>query len=122
MQALVTAFYKTLKWIATATTDEVVDTVPTDYFLGDRAIYVKSLRSNLLVYSKTGVITRQGMESAYNMLATFDPALKGAKIDLAKTFDDRFVKRATVAFDDPNNSDLERDDRRPEIDLKTFRD
>jgi sulfonate transport system substrate-binding protein len=122
MQALVTAFYKTLKWIATATTDEVVDTVPTDYFLGDRAIYVKSLRSNLLVYSKTGVITRQGMESTYNMLATFDPALKGAKIDLAKTFDDRFVKRATVAFDDPNNSDLERDDRRPEIDLKTFRD
>ena len=56
------------------------------------------------------------------MLATFDPALKGAKIDLAKTFDDRFVKRATVAFDDPNNADLERDDRRPEIDLKSFRD
>ena len=31
-QALVTAFYKTLKWIATATTDEVVDSVPSDYF------------------------------------------------------------------------------------------
>src|SRR5882724_8322013 len=122
VQALVTAFYKTLKWIATATTDEVVDSVPEDYFLGDRAIYLKALRSNLLVYSKTGLVTRQGMNSTLAMLATFDPELKGTKIDLAKTFDDRFVKRATVLFDDPNNADLERDGRRTEIDLQTIRD
>ena len=122
MQALVNAFYKTLKWIATATTDEIVDTVPSDYFLGDRAIYVKALKANLLVYSKTGIITRQGMNSALNMLATFDPDLKGAKIDLQKTFDDRFIRRATVLFDDPTNSDLENDERRPDIDLKAFRD
>ena len=101
MQALVNAFYKTLKWIATATTDEIVNTVPQDYFLGDREIYVKALRSNLLVYSKTGVLTRQGMNSALNMLATFDPELKGAKIDLQKTFDDRFMRRATVLFETP---------------------
>ena len=122
MQALVNAFYKTLKWIATATTDEIVDAVPTDYFLGDRAIYVKALKANLLVYSKTGIITRQGMNSALNMLATFDPDLKGAKIDLQKTFDDRFIRRATVLFDDPTNSDLEKDERRPEIDLNPIRD
>ena len=121
VQALVTAFYKTLKWIATATTDEIVDTVPADYFLGDRATYVRALKANLLVYSKTGVITRQGMTSALNMLATFDPELKGAKIDLQKTFDDRFIKRATVLFDDPSNSDLQTDDRIPEID-QTIRD
>jgi NitT/TauT family transport system substrate-binding protein len=118
----VSAFYKTLKWIATATTDEIVNTVPRDYFLGDREIYVKALRANLLVYSKTGLVTRQGMNSALNMLATFDPELEGAKIDVRKTFDDRYVKRATVLMDDPNNADLERDDRRPEIDLKTIRD
>jgi NitT/TauT family transport system substrate-binding protein len=122
IQALVNAFYKTLKWIATATTDEIVDTVPTDYFLGDRAIYVAALKANLLVYSKTGIITHQGMNSALNMLATFDPDLKGAKIDLQRTFDDRFIRRATVLFDDPTNSDLENDERRPDVDLKAFRD
>jgi len=122
MQALVNAFYKTLKWIATATTDEIVNTVPTDYFLGDRAIYVAALKANLLVYSKTGTITRQGINSALNMLATFDPDLKGAKVDLQRTFDDRFIRRATVLFDDPTNSDLENDERRPNVDLKTFRD
>jgi NitT/TauT family transport system substrate-binding protein len=122
MQALVNAFYKTLKWIATATTDEIVNTVPQDYFLGDRDIYVKALRSNLLVYSKTGVITPQGMTSALHMLAAFDPELIGAKLDLRKTFDDRFIKRATILFDDPNNATLENDDRRPEIDLRAIQD
>jgi NitT/TauT family transport system substrate-binding protein len=121
VQALVNAFYKTLKWIATATTDEIVNTVPPDYFLGDREIYVKSLRANLLVYSKNGLITRQGMRSALDMLSTFDPELKDAHIDLDKTFDDRFVKRAVVLFDDPNNATLENDDRRPDVD-PTIRD
>jgi NitT/TauT family transport system substrate-binding protein len=122
MQALVNAFYKTLKWMATATTDEIVSSVPRDYYLGDRDIYVKALRSNLLVYSKTGVVTPQGMKSALNMLAAFDPELIGAKLDLHKTFDDRFIKRATILFDDPNNATLENDDRRPEIDLRAIQD
>src|SRR5262249_32262461 len=122
VQALVTAFYKTLKWIATATTDEIVNTVPAEYYLGDRDIYVRSLRSNLLVYSKTGVITPQGMRSALNMLAAFDPELAGSRSDSPRTSDDRFIKRATVLFDDPDNATLENDDRRPQIDLQTIRD
>src|SRR6266436_6352335 len=122
IQALVNAFYKTLKWIATATSYEIVNTVPQYYFFGDRGIYVKALRANLLVYSKTGMITPAGMKSARDMLVTFDPELKSADINLQKTFDDRFVKRATVLFDDPNDAGLENDDRRPEIDLRSTRD
>jgi NitT/TauT family transport system substrate-binding protein len=121
IQALVNAFYKTLKWIATATTDEIIATVPTDYFLGDRDIYLKALRANLLVYSKNGLITRQGMRNALAMLSAFDPELKDASIDLDKTFDELFVTRAVVLFDDPNNATLENDDRRPEVD-PAFRD
>ena len=68
------------------------------------------------------MLTPQGMNSALNMLATFDPELKGAKIDLQKTFDDRFVKRATVLFETPTMPTLEKDDRRPEIDLGTTQD
>jgi NitT/TauT family transport system substrate-binding protein len=122
MQALVSAFYKTLRWIATATTGEIINAVPTDYFLGDRATYAQALKANLLVYSRTGIITRQGMNSALKMMTTFDPELKDKTIDLQKTFDDRFIKRAAVLFDDPTNSDLERDERRPEIDLNRFQD
>jgi len=99
-----------------------VSAVPPEYFLGDREIYVEALKANLLVYSKTGLITPQGMNSARDMLVTFDPELKSASIDLRKTFDDRFVKRATILFDDPNNAMLENDDRRPEVDVRSMPD
>jgi NitT/TauT family transport system substrate-binding protein len=34
------------------------------------------------------------MKSALDMLVKFDDEIKNAKIDLSKTFDDRFVKKA----------------------------
>jgi hypothetical protein len=76
----------------------------------------------LLVYSKTGAITPQGMKSALNMLAAFDPELMNVNLDLRTTFDDRFIKRAIALFEDPNGAMLENDDRRPEIDLHATHD
>jgi NitT/TauT family transport system substrate-binding protein len=34
------------------------------------------------------------MQSAADMLTAFDLELKAAKVDLSRTFEDRFVKRA----------------------------
>jgi NitT/TauT family transport system substrate-binding protein len=94
-QALVNAFYKTLRWLEKATPDEIAATVPQEYYLGDRALYVAAVKANKPVYSVTGLIPFAGMQSAADMLMAFDPELKDAKIDLAKTFDDRFVRKAS---------------------------
>src|SRR5947208_14230113 len=40
VQALVNAFYKTLRWLERATPEQIVATVPEDYFLGDKALYL----------------------------------------------------------------------------------
>jgi NitT/TauT family transport system substrate-binding protein len=94
VQALVNAFYKTLKWLEKATPEEVAATVPEDYFLGDKPLYLAAVKANKQVYSVTGVIPAAGMQSAADMLLAFDDELRGAKIDLARTFDDRFIKQA----------------------------
>jgi sulfonate transport system substrate-binding protein len=94
VQALVNAFYKTLKWLEKATPEEIAATVPEDYYLGDKALYVAAVKANKPVYSITGLIPAAGIQSASDMLTAFDPELKDAKVDLAKTFDDRFVKKA----------------------------
>ena len=94
VQALVNAFYKTLKWINAATPEQIAATVPEEYFLGDRELYLAAVKANKPVYSITGIIPPDGMKSAADMLLAFDEELKGAKLDLAKTFDARFVKRA----------------------------
>src|SRR6185369_4246426 len=95
-QALVNAFYKTLKWLEQATPEQIAATVPEDYFLGDKPLYVAAVKANKPVYSLTGVIPAAGMKSAADMLLAFDDELRDANIDLAKTFDDRFVKRAAA--------------------------
>jgi NitT/TauT family transport system substrate-binding protein len=92
VQALVNAFYKTLKWLEKATPEEIAATVPVEYFLGDKALYLAAVKANKPVYSLTGVIPAAGMRSAADMLLAFDEELREAKIDLAKTFDDRFVR------------------------------
>jgi NitT/TauT family transport system substrate-binding protein len=93
-QALVNAFYKTLKWLESATPEQVTATVPEEYWLGDRALYTAAVKASKPVYSLTGIIPAAGMKSASDMLVAFDDELRNAKLDLAKTFDDRFVKKA----------------------------
>jgi NitT/TauT family transport system substrate-binding protein len=97
VQALVNAFYKTLKWLETATPAEIAAAVPEEYFLGDKALYMAAVAANKPAYSLTGVIPVAGMQSAADMLLAFDEEIKGAKVDLAQTFDDRFVRKVASA-------------------------
>jgi NitT/TauT family transport system substrate-binding protein len=97
VQALVNAFYKTLQWLDKATPEQIAATVPEDYYLGDKALYVAAVKANKPVYSRTGVIPPAGMKSAADMLLAFDDELKNANVDLAKTFDGRFVAKAAAA-------------------------
>jgi NitT/TauT family transport system substrate-binding protein len=93
-QALVNAFYKTLKWLEQASPEQVAATVPEEYWLGDKALYIAAVKASKPAYSLNGVIPAAGMRSASDMLVAFDDELKNAKVDLARTFDDRFVKKA----------------------------
>ena len=52
----------------------------------------------MATFVSTVKFTEKGMQNAYQLLAQFDPELKGAKVDLAKTFDDRFVRKAAAGM------------------------
>jgi len=93
-QRLVNAFVASLKWLAAATPEAVADTVPPEYHLGDKALYIQAVKNSLESYSRDGVVSPEGMASVYDTLKLLDPELKGSQVNLADTFDDRFVKRA----------------------------
>ncbi|MFD2181465.1 ABC transporter substrate-binding protein [Rhodoplanes azumiensis] len=93
-QRIVNAFYKTLQWLKTATPEDVAKTVPEEYHLGDRSLYMAAFTASKPMYSATGIIPESGMRNALDMLVQFDDEMKTAKIDLKRTFDDRFVKKA----------------------------
>jgi NitT/TauT family transport system substrate-binding protein len=98
VQALVNAFYKALKWLEKATPEAVAGMVPEEYYLGDKPLYLTAVKASSAMYSRNGIITETGMKNAYDMLAQFDQELKEAKVDLKKTFDDRFVKKASAGM------------------------
>jgi NitT/TauT family transport system substrate-binding protein len=97
-QRIVNAFYKALKWLEKASPEDVVKTVPEEFYLGDRSLYISAFKASAPMYSKTGIIPEQGMKNANEMLILFDQEVADAKVDLRKTFDDRFVKKAAGAM------------------------
>ena len=94
VQALVNAFAKALDFIAKSKPEEIAAAVPEAYWLGDKPLYIQALKNSLETYSKTGIVSAEGQKSAYDMLKQFDQELATAKVDLAKTFTDKFVKAA----------------------------
>ncbi len=93
-QALADAFVMALKWLQKATPAEVAAIVPEQYLLGDKALYELAVEKSKPSYSVTGIIDPAAMQSAADMLVKFDPDLRDAKVDLSKTFEPRFAKKA----------------------------
>ena len=96
VQALVSAFVRGLKWVQTHSPEEIAKVMPEEYALGDKAIYLQSIKTNMPAYSPDGRFTREAAETAYKVLKAFDPNVQGATIDLAKTYTDRFVDKANA--------------------------
>jgi NitT/TauT family transport system substrate-binding protein len=94
VQRVVNAFHKTLKWLEKATPEQIAETVPPEYHLGDKGLYMKAVQASRPMYSKDGIVSDAGMKNAFQMLEQFDEELKTNKVDLSKTFDARFVKKA----------------------------
>lgn len=96
-QRLTNGLMQALKWIQAATPEQIADSVPAAYHLGDKPLYVRAVTASKDGYSRNGIITRQGMDSVMNMLRALDPELANAQVDLDKTFDGRFAAQAQQA-------------------------
>jgi sulfonate transport system substrate-binding protein len=94
VQALANAFVAGLKWMQSHSADEIAAVMPEEYALGDKAVYVQSIKSNLPLYAPEGRFSRDGAETSYRVLKEFDPDVARATIDVSRTYDDTFVEKA----------------------------
>jgi NitT/TauT family transport system substrate-binding protein len=95
-QALTNALWKALKWIEKSTPEEITGAVPAAYHVGDKELYTQGVKLAQPGYSRDGIVTREGMDAAMKLLS-FDKEVMDAKVDVTKTFDDRFVKNVPKA-------------------------
>jgi NitT/TauT family transport system substrate-binding protein len=93
-QALVNGLYKTLKWMQTATPEEMTANTPEAFWLGDKALFVAAVKASIPTFSINGTVAPETQQRSLDFLKSFDKNLASAKLDLSKTWDGRFVKKA----------------------------
>ena len=93
-QALANAMVRADRWIQNAGAREIINAVPENYLLGDRAVYVDAFLAAKGALSPDGLFPEAGAETARRALASIDPEIAAAKIDLAAIWTNDFVRRA----------------------------
>ncbi|MEO7744255.1 MAG: ABC transporter substrate-binding protein [Usitatibacter sp.] len=99
VQAVVNAMVRADRWIAKATPQEIVDLMPNEYKAGNPSLYKVGLLKNMIGYSEDGQMSMKAAENVYKVLVQFEPSVKAAgKMDLARTFDNSFARKAAAKY------------------------
>ena len=96
VQAVVTAFVRALKWMATHSAEDIARLMPEEYALGNKEVYTRALSASQEMYSRDGSFIEGAADTAYQVLKVFDASVANAKIDLSKTFVTGFVQKAVA--------------------------
>ena len=96
IQAIANAIVRANKWIQQAGASDIVKAVPESYLLGDRAVYIDAFLASKGALSPDGLLPEAGPATALHALASIDPKIGEAKIDLAATYTNDFVKKANA--------------------------
>ena len=96
-QAIVNAMVHALRFIQQSTPDQIVATVPTDYYT-DRAQYKAALEKNIETYKHDGSIGIDAAQAVYRDLKSFDPQIQTVPVDVAKSFNMTFQQKAAQNY------------------------
>ena len=98
VQALTNATVRALLWMQQASPQQILATVPEDYMLGNKAMYLFAYNNVKTAYSKDGMIGEAGAKTTLKALASFNPAIKPGEIKLEETYTNEFVKKALAKY------------------------
>ena len=94
VQALTNAMVRALQWLANASDEDVANTVPRHYLLGDRSLYLAALKRQRQSYSKNGRIAPEAAQATLEALSGFHEPLSSRRIKLEEVYTNRFVDAA----------------------------
>ncbi|MDO8876188.1 MAG: ABC transporter substrate-binding protein [Pseudolabrys sp.] len=94
VQAMTNAIINTLKWIHSHTPEEIADKMPAELVGKDKALYIAALKNTLPMFSETGLMDPKGAQAVLAVFSQSVPAIRDAKIDLSKTYTNKYVEAA----------------------------
>jgi NitT/TauT family transport system substrate-binding protein len=88
---LARAVRRTLVWMAGHTPEEIAGRTPAAFRGDDLALYVEALKNSMPMYSPDGMMDPNGAEAVHAMLSQSMDKVRGATIDLSKTYTNEFI-------------------------------
>jgi NitT/TauT family transport system substrate-binding protein len=99
VQALTNAIVRALLWLQHHTTQDVLNVVPPEYLLGDKALYAASFERLRPTYSKDGLIPKKGVDNSYKVLLAHNNAVRRAPVVwINQTYTNTFVEKALQQY------------------------
>jgi NitT/TauT family transport system substrate-binding protein len=98
VQALTNAMVRALLWMQQASPQQILDTVPEEYTLGNKAMYLFAYNNVKTAYSKDGLFNEAGARTTLKALSSSNPKLKTENVRLADTYTNEFVKKALAKY------------------------
>ena len=98
MQAFANGMVKALHWLQTASVEDIADSLPAEFYAGDKEFYKKAVQANREMLSKDGIVTPTLADNTHRIIASFNESVKNAKIDMAKTYDASFADECQQGY------------------------
>ena len=98
VQAIVNAMEHSLQFLQTASTEEILDTLPEDMMVGgDRDTYLKMIEAVRPSYSPDGKFNQDALDTVLEVMKSENEAVQKADIDMDKAYTNDFVEKAAAA-------------------------
>ncbi|MEY4978740.1 MAG: hypothetical protein RLZZ352_1010 [Pseudomonadota bacterium] len=97
-QGIVNAVVHALKWLQTASPQDIIQAVPASYFQGDRALYLAAFGRVREAWSTDGLMPTDGPVTAARVLNLLDEELMPTPWDLSSTYTNEFARKAKLQF------------------------
>lgn len=100
-QAIANAIVHAMQWLKTASIDDIIKSLPPEYYQVDEKLYRKSLEKNLSAFQWDGIVSNEAVASVWKAISILEPELKTAKVDFDKTYDNKLIERALTKYKAP---------------------
>src|SRR3954466_3240150 len=91
-QAIANAVVHAMQWLHTASIDEIIKSLPPEYYQADEALYRKSLEKNLAAFQWDGIVSGDAVRNVWKAISILEPELREAKVDYERTYDNKLIE------------------------------
>jgi NitT/TauT family transport system substrate-binding protein len=100
-QAIANAIVHAMQWLYTASIDDIIKSLPSEYYRADETLYRKSLEKNLAAFRWDGIVSNTAVKGVWDAISILEPDFKAAKIEMDKTYDNALIERALAKYRAP---------------------